>query len=159
MATLKERFQLVYDSTDAAGRRNAHNCSGFLRGAVKEAGFSVEGATADQQIEYMEKHWTKLGVGTHVKAADAAQAGFLVVAGVKSSEYQPKRTNGHVVVLIPTDPKQRYHGKYAKAWGGDIGKKYMSNGSLSVGEIFAVQVRDRIRYYTPPVHGPQVAYE
>lgn len=159
MATLKEKFQTVYDGSNSAGVPNKYNCSGFVRGALDAAGFRLEGDDADDQIDYMETNWDSIGVGKHVEAADKARAGFLVVAGVKKDEYVPKRDHGHVVVLIPTEPVKRYHGKYSNAWGGDLGKKYMSEGTLSVGEIFAVQVRAKIRYYTPRFYGPQIDYE
>jgi hypothetical protein len=159
MATLKEAFKTVYDASNEAGVENKYNCSGFARDAVEAAGFQLEGGDADAQIDFMQANWDCIGIGKHVEAADKAKAGFLVVAGVKKDEYEPKRAHGHVVVLIPTEPANRYHGKFARAWGGDIGKTYMSEGTLSVGEIFAVQVRSKIRYYTPPVYGPQIDYE
>jgi len=80
-----------------------------------------------------------------------------VVAGLQSGEYSPKRAMGHVVIIAPitkngpVTPDDLYHGEYPLAWGGDIGRTYMSKGTLSVGEIFNKSVRDKVRYFTPPI--------
>ena len=110
---------------------------------------------ADALIDYWSKNWVAVKNG--LAAANLAASGRLVVAGVKSDEYSPARDNGHVVIIAPittsgpVTSKDLYHGKYPRAWGGDIGRKYMSKGTLSVGEIFNVKVRDKVHYFTPPL--------
>lgn len=130
------------------------NCSGFVRIVAAELGFPIRGAEADDQLDYLEANWLRLKNGLH--AAEVAAEGRLVVAGVKSSDYPPPRKHGHVVVIppirlgLPVSGADLYRGAYPPAWGGDIGRRYMSQGNLSVGQIFNQQVRDKVKYYTPP---------
>jgi hypothetical protein len=154
MATLKPIFEAAFE-------KHKYNCSGFVRETAAALGFKIEGAQADNQLDFMEAHWIRLKNG--IQAAEVASQGFFVVAGVKSTEYKPRRNHGHVVVIKPLSPDQLpvkksslYHGVYPRAWGGDIGRRYASQGDKSVGEIFNVAVRDKVKYYTPPVFGPQI---
>lgn len=152
MPTLNEIFERAYE-------REKFNCSGFVRHAAAALKIRLEGQQADDQLDFMEREWTRLKNGMH--AAEMASQHFFVVAGLKSTDYDPPRSNGHVVVIQPlapvrrpVTPKSLYRGLYPPAWGGDIGKRYMSQGNLSVGEIFNRKVRDRVRYYMPPAFGP-----
>jgi hypothetical protein len=150
------QIELVERSKDAEGRvvvrkttlENKFNCSGFVKGVLKDTGQDIpSGLNADGLIDYWEANWTR--VQNIEMAIAAANGGQLVVAGLKSTDYTPAKSNGHVVVVIPTRAEDLYRGTYPKAWGGDIGKKYMSRGNKSVGEIFSRKMRDSLRFYTP----------
>lgn len=152
MDDLNAIFESAYD-------RHKYNCSGFVRDAASALGFRIVGAQADDQLDFMEQHWVRLKDGMH--AAEVASQSFFVVGGVKSTDYTPARNHGHVVIIhplptaeLPVTKADLYRGVYPRAWGGDIGRKYMSTGNKSVGEIFNTRVRDKVRYYTPPQFGP-----
>ena len=152
MATLAEALEASYEP-------QKYDCSGFVKAAVNgldNASLKVPtDDDADSLIDYWSKNWVVVDGG--LAAANLAASGRLVVAGVRSGEYSPARDMGHVVIIAPitkdgpVTTKDLYHGKYPRAWGGDIGRTYMSKGTLSVGEIFNRGVRDKIHYFTPPL--------
>jgi hypothetical protein len=151
MATLSDALELSYEP-------HKYDCSGFVKAAVnglEDAALELPAEDdADALIDYWSKNWVAVDGG--LAAANLAASGSLVVAGVQSGEYSPKRDMGHVVIIAPLTKNgpitadDLYHGLYPLAWGGDIGRAYMSKGTLSVGEIFNKSVRDKVRYFTPP---------
>lgn len=153
VATFRQILEQAYES-------NEYNCSGFVRDTATRLGIRIVGDTADAQIDFMEMHWVHVRSG--LEASVLASSGFLVVAGVKSTDYQPPKAHGHVVIVRPVlkegpiSAADLDQGKYPRVWGGDIGRTYMTRGQRSVGEILRRQVRDAVRYYTPPTPGPQV---
>lgn len=160
MTTLNEILDRAYTGKEKPTdeRQGWENCSGFVRMAAAALKIKIEGQQADDQIDYMERHWKPVKNG--VLAAELASQHFFVVAGVKSTDYAPPRLNGHVVVIRPLTPTERKngktlaHGKYPYAWGGDLGRTFASRGQRSISGIFTKQVLDKIRYYTPPEFGP-----
>lgn len=158
--TLNQILDRAYNRTEeGTGLKGWQNCSGFVRMVAADLRIRLEGQRADDQIDYMERHWFRLKGGTH--ALQAASQHFFVVAGVKSTDYDPARKHGHVVVVepltpaqMPVGPEDMYREQYPYVWGGDIGRKYMSRGTRSIGEIISRQVRDKVRYYTPRISGP-----
>lgn len=150
MATLSEALEGAYEAYK-------YDCSGFVRETadqLADPAVKVPPGNADAQMDYFEKYWVKIDTALH--AAVLATEGRFVVAGVRSDWYKVKRKNGHVVVIQPVatagpvTAKDLWRGKYPRAWGGDIGRSYMSKGTRSVGEIFAVEVRDKVRYFAAP---------
>ncbi|HVH13845.1 MAG TPA: hypothetical protein VM759_12375 [Longimicrobium sp.] len=160
MTTLNDILQHAYDTKEeGTGRQGKNNCSGFVRMVAARLQIKLEGQQADDQLEYMQRHWIRLKDGTH--ALQMASQRFFVVGGLKSTEYDPPRSNGHVAVVqpltstqLPVGPEDMYRGKYPYVWGGDIGGEYMTRGDRSMGEIINRKVRDNVRYYMPPVFGP-----
>ncbi len=118
------------------------DCSGFLRAVAEELGHSLSG-NANGILDQLEKTWTKID---RVKAIEAVKNGAFVIAGLKSSEHNPPRNNGHVVVVVDG---ALYNGKYPLVWGGSIGSA-QSAGIKSVGEVWRKTDRDAVRYYQPP---------
>lgn len=156
MTTLNEIFQHAYDTKEeGTGRQGKNNCSGFVRMVAAQLHIKLEGQQADDQLRYMERHWFLLKDATH--ALQLASQRYFVVAGLKSSEYEPPESHGHIVVVqpltsaqMPVGPEDMYHGKYPYVWGGDLRGTYMTQGKRSIGEIINKKVRDKVRYYTPP---------
>ena len=103
-------------------------------------------ANADGLVDFMKnQNWTVVSSGS--EAATKATAGMFVVAGLKSSEHNPARSNGHVAVVVSGD---LYRGKYPKAWCGSIGGA-QSQGTKSTGEIWNRTDRDSVIYYMYPL--------
>jgi hypothetical protein len=153
---LDHAFNTKEKNSDWTGERN---CSGFVRMVAAQLRIKLEGQQADDQLDYMARAWVPIKSGLH--AAQLASQHFFVVAGLKSTDYDPPRAHGHVVVVVPVAPagmpvdaSDLYRDRYPSAWGGDIGGLYTSRGRRSVGEIFNKKVRDKVRYYTPRVAGP-----
>lgn len=122
----------------------ADDCSGFVRAVAKELGYPLAG-NANALVDYLDKSWTKID---RAKAVELAKAGTLVIAGLKSSDHNPPRSNGHVVIVVDGT---LYHNKYPPVWGGSIaGPVAQSKGTKTVGEVWRSTDRDTVRYYTPP---------
>jgi cell wall-associated NlpC family hydrolase len=118
------------------------DCSGFVRAVAKELGYSLSG-NANALMDQLEKNWTEVDRAT---AVELAKAGTLVIAGLKSSEQNPPRSHGHVVIVVDG---ALYHGKYPPVWCGSIGSA-QSKGNKTVGEVWRKTDRDAVRYYQPP---------
>jgi hypothetical protein len=131
VAACRKQYDLHYD-----------DCSGFLRAVAAELGFPLAG-NADSILDFLDRGWTKID---RTKAIEAVRAGTFVIAGLKSSEHNPPRNNGHVVVVVDG---ALYNGKYPLVWGGSIGNA-QSAGTRSVGEVWRRTDRDAVRYYQPP---------
>lgn len=163
MTMMNEILEHAYTHRETEkGRRGWENCSGFVRMVAARLHVKLEGQQADDQLAYMERHWIKLKDATH--ALEMASRRHLVVAGLKSNEYEPPRENGHVVIVqplrpaqMPVGPEDMYLKRYPYVWGGDKGRKFMTRGDRSIGEIINRKVRDKVRYYTPPggPHAPE----
>ena len=118
------------------------DCSGFVRAVAKELGYSLSG-NADALMDQLAKDWKKID---RAKAVELAKAGTLVIAGLKSSQHNPPRNNGHVVIVVEG---VLYHNKYPPVWGGSIGSAE-SRGTKTVGEVWRSTDRDAVQYYQPP---------
>ena len=96
------------------------NCSGLVKAVALDLRVLLSGQ-ADDIVDHVKSKWWSVGSGR--EANDWAEAGYLVVGGLKSTEHDPARSNGHVVIVVPGPLA---HGKYPTAyWGslGGVGKK------------------------------------
>ncbi|HKQ68486.1 MAG TPA: hypothetical protein VJT73_04065 [Polyangiaceae bacterium] len=118
----------------------SNDCSGFLKKVVSDLGHPLTG-TADALVDYFRKNFTR--VETIPEVMQLVKQNRFVVAGLKSGEHNPKRANGHVVVIVDG---LLYRGKYPKCWGGSIGAA-QSQGTKSVGEVWNTRDRDNVQYF------------
>ncbi len=143
MATLNELvLQACEDSWTTEwikGTKNKDNCSGFVNAVCQALCIPLKNANADGIVGAIAG-WTKVKDG--VEAAQLAEKGTLVLAGLKSGDHTPKTTHGHVVVVISGT---LYRGKYPLCWGGSIGS-YQSKGTKSVGEVWSTTDRNAVIY-------------
>lgn len=126
---------------------HSQSCSGFVLAVAGELGHRLAG-NADGIIDQLESSWTKID---RAKAIEAAQAGVLIIVGLKSHEHNPPRGHGHVAVVVGG---ALYLGKYPLVWGGSSGRA-QSAGTKSVGEVWRNTDRDGVRYYQPPMKPAQ----
>jgi hypothetical protein len=133
----------AWEEKTSAGLMNKNNCSGFIKGVAQKLGVSIPmNATADGIVDHLSGgSWSKLASGAD--AAKQAGNGMLVVAGLKSSDHNPKRGNGHVVIVVSGN---LYRNTYPMCWGGSIGTA-QSRGDKSVGEVWNRTDRDSVKYY------------
>ncbi len=123
------------------GRSNKDNCSGFVRSVASRLGKMIQGQQADDLVAFVRQSWVKVEGGP--QAAQFAEQGNLVVAGLKSSEHNPVRSHGHVAIVTPGD---LYHGAYPMCWCGSIGSA-QSQGTKSIGEVWGRDDRDHVTYH------------
>ena len=132
-----------WNETTSAGLINKNNCSGFLKCIANKLGVTMPSAAdANGLVDFMKlQQWKVLATGAD--AAFQASNGMFVVAGLRSDEHSPKRSHGHVGVVVSG---AMYRGIYPKCWCGSIGSA-QSQGTKSVGEIWNKKDRDSVVYY------------
>lgn len=136
--------EAVWEQEFHAGFKNSNNCSGFVKAVAKKLGVPfLQVGRADDIGDYLAKsaEWTLLA--TTREAASKATAGAFVVASLKSDQHSPKRSEGHVAIVV-TGPL--YRDKYPRCWGGSTGLA-QSKGNKSTGEIWNTKDRDNVKYY------------
>ena len=157
MATAAQKMAEAY-ATSWGEKPNSENCSGFLKSLQTAFGFAIPDFQADLIIAWLDGEssrasfhagkfgvgqWKKLAVGDWQRALQEAKAGKFVVAGLKSSEYKPGTTNGHVAVVLPKTGGP--NGEPLLYGGGSA--LATSPGTRHLGQVWAKQYHSRIRYY------------
>src|SRR5690606_13438894 len=95
---------------------------------------------ADNIVDQIKQaDWTKLTDGVDAKAK--ADAGWLVVAGLKSTGHNPPRSNGHVVIVV-SGPLS--NGKYPSGYWGTLGGVGRKNTTINYS--WRESDRDRVVY-------------
>jgi hypothetical protein len=109
--------QIVRDACVDCFDANTDDCSAFARAVANEVGVPLAGL-ADDIVTTLRGGgaWTVLAGGA--AAAAAAEAGKLVLAGLKGSEQATPNPHGHVVVVVAG---ALYQGVYPYAYWGSLG--------------------------------------
>jgi hypothetical protein len=122
------------------------DCSGFLKSVANEFLDIVPPGQADNIIDFLRisADWTRLGTDLAAAAAAAQHAGDgeFVVGGLRGNELNPKKNNGHVVVVVSGE---LVNSKYPHAYWGvlnGVGKK-----DAGVNWAFNANDRDRVEYF------------
>lgn len=137
---------MTKDEIVAACRKHytahSNDCSAYVRAVTAELGHPVSGNANGimNELANTPDRWEPLD---RAAAIEAVKNGALVVAGLKSSDHNPPRNNGHVVIVVDGP---LYRNTYPLVWGGSIGSA-QSPGTKSVGEVWNRSDRDAVRYY------------
>lgn len=115
------------------------DCSGFVRAVAAEVKVALSGDANTIVSAIQGAGWTKLADGAD--AAAKAQAGQLVIAGLKGSDQTPPAAHGHVVVVVPGPLAS---GKYPSAYWGSLGRSGRKNTTLNWS--WASGDRDKVVY-------------
>jgi hypothetical protein len=113
--------QQVINSCEAHWDAFQSDCSGFVKAVAGDFGIVLTGQADDIVDQINTGDWQQLADGAAAEAK--AEAGFLVIAGLKGADQTPPREHGHVVVVVQGPLA---FGKYPTAyWGtlGGVGKK------------------------------------
>ena len=131
--------QRIIDQCEALWPQDSGDCSAFARDVCAALGVQLQG-NADAIVDAMAgAEWVEVASGEEAK--QLADAGQLVLAGLKSANHAPTRQHGHVVVVV-SGPLE--HGKYPTAyWGslGGVGARYRGINWAWTGAD-----RDRVTY-------------
>ena len=126
---------------------NKHACNHFVQAVAAELKIGdFPSGTADDIAYYLFDHWPRLASPS--EAVSSAKAGFLVIAALPSGFHAraPVKNakgkvigskiveHGHVGIVVEG---ALYHGRYPRVWCGSIGGSGMSDGKLSVGEVWS----------------------
>lgn len=77
---------------------NKSDCNAFAKAVATVFGVTLTGNANAIVDQIQGAGWTVLANGIDAKAK--ADAGFLVIAGIKGADYTPPRSNGHVAVVV-----------------------------------------------------------
>jgi len=125
------------------------DCSGFVKAVSAALGVTTfhPDDNADSIMDKLRagNDWTALTVGDGRTAKDRADAGQLVIAGLKGAEQVQPDPHGHVVVVV-TGPLDAAHGQYPTAYWGRLGSVGAKNQSLNF--AWRAGDRDNVGYFT-----------
>lgn len=116
------------------------DCGGFVRAVGADLGVTIEGM-ANDIVETLRAggRWVKLDDG--LAALASAQAGKLVVAGLRADEQAEQKQNGHVVVVVDGPLA---HDLYPSAYWGQLHGTGEEFRPISL--AWTTQDRDRVTY-------------
>jgi hypothetical protein len=123
------------------------DCSGFVRHVAGRLGITLTGLANAIVNEIRQGDWHPLQDGRAAKAA--ADAGQLVIGGLRGDEQGNPEEHGHVVVVV-SGPLA--HNAYPSAYWGRLGgvgaKDQTVNFAWRAGD------RDRVHYAAKPIQSP-----
>jgi hypothetical protein len=116
------------------------DCSGFVRAVGTDLGVTIKGM-ANEIVDALRAGgaWVKLADGPAALAS--AQAGQLVVAGLRGDEQAVPNAHGHVVVVVD-GPLAR--DLYPSAYWGQLGGTGAAGKTINY--AWTAQDRDRVTY-------------
>jgi len=109
---------------------NKSDCSGFVKAVSNALGVTLFSA-GDNADAIMDKLSTAVGwnlIGDLPTVESDASLGMFVIAGLKSGDFNPARTNGHVVVVVNGDDPN--HPGYPLAYWGTLGGVGQKDSSI-----------------------------
>jgi len=129
----------VRDACDASFAAHENDCSGFAKAVATELDVPLAGLANDIVDTITGGNgWELLKDG--VAAAEAAEAGNLVIGGLRGSEQAHPVEHGHVIVVVG---RPLAHGKYPSAYWGRLG----GGGKTNTTANFAWNTADRDRVF------------
>lgn len=136
---LSATAQSIIDECESNFEVNKSDCSGFVKAVASKFATTLTGQ-ADNIVDQIKgTDWTILFDG--VEAKEKADSGWLVVAGLKSSDNVPPQNNGHVAIIVSGGlAQQKYPTGY---WGklGGIGEK-----NKTINWAWNKDSRDKVTY-------------
>ena len=144
-----EKAKALKEAADAALNKHPKSCSHSTAAVAEALGHSeLTGLNANEQVNYMEKHWKTVDAAT---SQSMANHGELVVAGLKDTG------NGHTAVVVPGDGATKMNNNqpsfYPNVQGSSLngpGSAGYSNGSKTAGDVWNKTDRQNVNYYAPP---------
>jgi hypothetical protein len=116
------------------------DCSGFVRAVAHDLDITLTGLADAIVGEIEAAPWTTLGAGAAQAGHDAAEAGKLVIAGLRGADQANPDPHGHVVVVVKGAMVASSDGhSYPLGYWGRLG----SVGAKDKGLNFAWSAADR----------------
>jgi hypothetical protein len=123
---MDEKAQKIIDACEANWDAHKSDCSGFLKAVATAFDITLTGQADNIVDEIQGDDWTGLTDG--IEAKEKADAGWFVVAGMKSTDHIPPQSNGHVAMIVSGDLAQ---GKYPTGYWGQLGAVGAKNKTLN----------------------------
>ena len=102
------------------------DCSAFARDVAHSLGIALAGDADDIVDQISGSGWKQISGGA--AAAQAAEDGQFVIAGLRGDQQQLPSAHGHVVVVVGGEPAQ---GKYPYAYWGRLGGVGAENKTIN----------------------------
>ena len=122
--------------------KDKSDCSLFVKDVANAMGVDLSG-DANAIVDTIRHKWRRLHDG--VAARIAAEAGTLVIAGLRGNEQSEPSEHGHVVVVVSGSLD---HGKYPHAYWGRLGSVGERDKTLNY--AWRTGDRDHVTYAVPP---------
>jgi hypothetical protein len=131
----------IIATCEAQWDANKADCNAFVLAVTGALGVGGLTAPADAITNTIttDPAWRVLADG--VEAKQAADAGQLVIGGLKSTEHTPPRANGHVVIVVSGGLAQ---GKYPTGYWGSLGGTPYKN--MTINYAWNAADRDAVHY-------------
>src|SRR5262249_16246808 len=116
--------QRIIDVCRTNWEAHKSDCSGSVKAVCAALGVGTFAASDNADVIVDKLHaatdWTARTSGDGATAKAKADAGLLVIAGLKGADQVQPDPHGHVVVVV-TGPLDPSHGKYPTAYWGKLG--------------------------------------
>lgn len=131
--------QKIIDECEKQFEAHKNNCSGFVKAVAAKFSVKLTGQADDIVDQIGGEGWTKLKDGKAAK--EKADAGWLVIGGLKSTDHSPPRSNGHVVVVVKGGLA---HNKYPTGYWGSLNGNGEKNKTINY--AWNTSDRDNVTY-------------
>lgn len=139
LGIIRSKADDIIDECESLFEAHKNDCSGFVKAVSAAFSINLTGQANDIVSQIQGDRWTVLSNG--VDAKTKADAGWLVIAGLKGADNVPSENNGHVVV-IASGPlaQQKYPTGY---WGklNGVGEK-----NKTINWAWNANSRDKVTY-------------
>jgi len=138
--------QRIIDVCEANWEAHKSDCSGFVKAVAAALGDSTfaPGYNANQIVDTLQAatDWAPLTPGDGATAKNQADAGLLVIAGLKGADQANPDPHGHVVVVVSGPLDRQYPTAYWGQLNGVGAKANTINCAWRAGD------RDKVGYFT-----------
>lgn len=145
--------QRIIEACKASFAANQAACNRFVEAVCLALGVAVFSSSdlADDMVNKLRaaNDWSKLADG--VAAKTQADAGWLVIGGLKGGDETPPAAHGHVVVVV-SGPLDLIHNKYPTAYWGRLGGGGQQD--MTVNWAWNQNDRDKVEYYGKSLDPP-----
>ena len=145
--------QHIIDICKVNFEANKSACNAFVEAVATDLGVALFSANdlANTMVDKLRAaaNWTKLADG--VAAKTQADAGWLVIGGLKGNDQVPPVEHGHVVVVV-SGPLDLAHNKYPTAYWGRLGGVGAENQTVNF--AWNADCRDLVEYFGNSLDAP-----
>jgi hypothetical protein len=122
--------QHIIDVCEADWDANKTDCNHFVKAVADDLGVTLfdSGDDADAILNKLSSATGWSVIPDRAKVEAQAGTGQFIIAGLRSSEFQPPRAHGHVVVVVAGDDSS--HPGFPMAYWGTLGGVGKKNSSI-----------------------------
>lgn len=121
--------------------QNSDNCSGFVKAVSSAFNVTLNGQADDIVNQIKANNWIRLANG--IEAKEKADAGLLVIGGLKGNDHILPQSHGHVAIVV-SGLLDNIHHKYPMAYWGQLGGIGQKNQPLT--HSWNQSSRDKVIY-------------